>query len=338
MNNDLVMKYIRYQTIALSPICPHVCEYLWREVLNENGSVTSTSWPEIAVINQAELSLIDSFKFLQEVGRDIRLKLKSHLSMIEKKKAKGTVVDAPNSIKLYVSNTLPEWQQICVTEIKNLINSSDSGAFPDMKAVAQSCSAKKHPNLKKFAKKIMPYNAMLKDRFNESGVKGLETKCDFDQMKVLNDNIGYVCPEGIESLQILSVQSASENIRNEVRPGNPVPEFYTVPSYDVYFRCPQSKQGFLSQNIGIREGDTTSIVKKRLVDSSRVIGSKNVTLYRYENPALQSRYIPQMFKCKEDTVKIEKLVEIGADSKWEAGDSVKVDGAEILGQVVFIVE
>ena len=338
MNNDLVMKYIRYQTIALSPICPHVCEYLWREVLNENTSVTSTLWPEVAEISQAELSLIDSFKFLQDVGRDIRLKLKSHFSMIEKKKAKGTVMEAPNSLKLYVSNTLPEWQQICVTEIKDLINSSESKAFPDMKAVAQNCSAKKHPNLKKFAKKIMPYNAMLKDRFNESGVKGLETKCDFDQMKVLNDDIGYVCPEGIESLKILSVEEASENIKNEVRPGNPVPEFYTIPSYDVYFRCPQSKQGLLSQNIGIREGDTTSSVVKRLVDSSRVIGSQNVTLYRYENPKLQTRCIPQMFKSKEETVKNEKLIEISESSKWEAGDSVKVDGVEIQGQVVYIVE
>lgn len=30
INSILTMKYIELQTILLSPICPHVCEYIWQ--------------------------------------------------------------------------------------------------------------------------------------------------------------------------------------------------------------------------------------------------------------------------------------------------------------------
>ena len=29
MHKDLVFRYIEVQTLMLSPICPHLCEYIW---------------------------------------------------------------------------------------------------------------------------------------------------------------------------------------------------------------------------------------------------------------------------------------------------------------------
>ena len=29
MHRDLVFRYIEVQTLLLSPICPHLCEYIW---------------------------------------------------------------------------------------------------------------------------------------------------------------------------------------------------------------------------------------------------------------------------------------------------------------------
>ena len=35
LNKRLIMQFIRAQAIALSPICPHVCEYIWMDLLKE---------------------------------------------------------------------------------------------------------------------------------------------------------------------------------------------------------------------------------------------------------------------------------------------------------------
>jgi leucyl-tRNA synthetase len=34
MNSTLVLKFIEYQTQTLAPICPHVAEHIWSNVLN----------------------------------------------------------------------------------------------------------------------------------------------------------------------------------------------------------------------------------------------------------------------------------------------------------------
>lgn len=35
VNLDLIKKYIEIQIILLSPICPHVCEYIWGDLLKK---------------------------------------------------------------------------------------------------------------------------------------------------------------------------------------------------------------------------------------------------------------------------------------------------------------
>lgn len=33
-NHNLIVKYIKLQTIMLSPICPHICEHIWLKIMN----------------------------------------------------------------------------------------------------------------------------------------------------------------------------------------------------------------------------------------------------------------------------------------------------------------
>ncbi|VEL12394.1 unnamed protein product [Protopolystoma xenopodis] len=46
MHADLLKFYIETQIILFSPICSHLCEHLWRVVLNRKGSVFDASWPQ----------------------------------------------------------------------------------------------------------------------------------------------------------------------------------------------------------------------------------------------------------------------------------------------------
>merc|ERR1719343_1758728 len=45
MNKKLVMRYLEWQMIILSPIAPHFCEYGW-SLLGKSGSVLDARWPE----------------------------------------------------------------------------------------------------------------------------------------------------------------------------------------------------------------------------------------------------------------------------------------------------
>ena len=39
MHRDLVLRFIEVQTLILSPICPHLCEYLWQLLGKVSGSI-----------------------------------------------------------------------------------------------------------------------------------------------------------------------------------------------------------------------------------------------------------------------------------------------------------
>ncbi len=35
MHHDLIFRFIEVQALLLAPICPHVCEYIWTQLLNK---------------------------------------------------------------------------------------------------------------------------------------------------------------------------------------------------------------------------------------------------------------------------------------------------------------
>lgn len=49
-NYNLIMKYIEIQIILLSPICPHVCEYIWRDLLHKVSFSTEANICKLLVI------------------------------------------------------------------------------------------------------------------------------------------------------------------------------------------------------------------------------------------------------------------------------------------------
>lgn len=163
MNYDLVMKYIRFQIIAMTPITPHVMEYLWQKVLRRESSVCDALWPVIHSQTDQEISQIQQWKFVQTVARDMRLKYKSQLAAIEKKKAKGIKTEEPVHVNLYVSDSLPTWQQTAIDVIKS--NLGPNGEWPEMKVISTALSPKQKPELKRFGKKMMPFVAMLKANY-----------------------------------------------------------------------------------------------------------------------------------------------------------------------------
>ena len=49
-HKDLLMLFIRCQTLLLTPITPHLCEHLWH-IMGNSGSVTSAPWPVLPSVD-----------------------------------------------------------------------------------------------------------------------------------------------------------------------------------------------------------------------------------------------------------------------------------------------
>merc|ERR1719341_2100840 len=71
MSKPLVMQFIEWQALLLSPVCPHVCDHLW-SLLGKEGTILKAKWPKAG---EVDLTAIQQSDYLMEAVRDFRLKL-----------------------------------------------------------------------------------------------------------------------------------------------------------------------------------------------------------------------------------------------------------------------
>ena len=76
MNASLIKRFIQVQLVLLSPICPHICEYIWLNVLKSKESILKASWPTTSEASIDE-SLLNSAAFLTEAAHDFRTRQKN---------------------------------------------------------------------------------------------------------------------------------------------------------------------------------------------------------------------------------------------------------------------
>lgn len=57
MHGGVALQYIECQVITLAPVCPHLCDFVWRDVLGHASSVFKAHWPALA---PADRDILDS--------------------------------------------------------------------------------------------------------------------------------------------------------------------------------------------------------------------------------------------------------------------------------------
>ena len=172
MKWELVEQFIKWQAIALSPICPHVAEEIWSltSLLEKSDSILKQKWPTTEVVDEL---CIKKSEYLMEAAREFRLKLKSAIAPPKAKKGKATEVEAPKKpthATIYVAKTYPPWQCSVLSKLKEMY-ASDMTKIPDNKDISQEMG--KIPDLKKWMKKVMPFVAFTKERYKEVGMSAL---------------------------------------------------------------------------------------------------------------------------------------------------------------------
>ncbi|KAJ1517056.1 cytosolic leucyl tRNA synthetase, partial [Coelomomyces lativittatus] len=94
MHRDLVMLFIRLQTFIMTPIIPHWCEHVWRNLLNEPTSVVNQPWPVTPTVDFKHVAMLEYLKTLTHALRTGDPSVKKP-SMAHQKQRQCTLFVAP---------------------------------------------------------------------------------------------------------------------------------------------------------------------------------------------------------------------------------------------------
>lgn len=124
MHQDLVLYWIRIAALIITPLAPHFAENIWSDILKQPQSIQLALWPTPK--EAVDPTLLESGLYMRGTIKTIRDAETTLLKMMAKA-AKGKKVAAgeapfdpkkPKSVRVYVANEFPEWQNVSVAVVK----------------------------------------------------------------------------------------------------------------------------------------------------------------------------------------------------------------------------
>eukprot|EP00056_Hartaetosiga_gracilis_P022489 m.30897 g.30897 ORF g.30897 m.30897 type:complete len:1042 (-) comp9675_c0_seq1:131-3256(-) len=209
VHRDLVMRFIEVQTVILSPICPHICEHIWK-LIGKNTSILNACYP---VGDEVDDVLLMSGRYLDSVEIDVRKRVDKLTS--GKKKIEV------NEVTLFVAKTYPPWQEKVLAYLRENFNGEVEGddKMPDMKTASKHF--KSDDELKAHKKKLMPFVAMKRSEALSRGIDALSATVPFDEMAVLTESQQFLQSAIGKTIIVKPVDEADEKIRGSTSPGQP---------------------------------------------------------------------------------------------------------------------
>ncbi|XP_059632174.1 leucine--tRNA ligase, cytoplasmic-like [Cornus florida] len=228
MNRQLLWRFMDVQTRLITPICPHYAEYVWRELLKEDGFVIKAGWPEADL---PDLTLKRANKYLQDSIVSMRKLLQKQVSGSKKG-------NKPTIGLIFVNEQYDGWKKECLNILLSKFDPTTSSFAPDKEILEglQQSAIVQEGNFKQIQKLCMPFLRFKKDEVLAVGVQALDLKLPFGEIAVLEENLELIKRQlGLERIEILSatdpeaVHSAGSHVsllrQNPPSPGNPTTIF-----------------------------------------------------------------------------------------------------------------
>jgi len=293
MDRSVISNFIKVQTLLLTPICPHVCEHVWSNLLKQDGFVINASFPSVEKVNEV---LIRSSDFVFNVGSSIRTKIASEKALAEKKKRE---YKKPDKAIVYVAKNYPSWQQKTIESVKEAFEKNGKQVEKvDKKQLNQKLKACEET--KKEMKKVMPFvNDLLKQVVEVGCDEAFQLESPFDEAETMKTCNEYLVASS--ELEFVEFEAADpeDQAQSKARPGKPVIKLVQTPSAVLELKNRQNCTPFHSFSLRVRNGESTSDIKKRIVkNQSSVKSVERVDLYRYADPANDFRVNPSTLKDK----------------------------------------
>ncbi|CAL8107072.1 unnamed protein product [Calicophoron daubneyi] len=303
MHRALLLRYINVQTILLSPICSHVCEYIWLRLLGNKTSVFTASWPTLSQPVDDMITL--QGKYIDDAAHQFRIQFIQRQSARNAKVPKGsncapnTVSVQPTEATIFVVKAYPPWQAKILEILRSHL--SECGTeLPENGVIAKEL--KLHlKSMGKMAKRAMPFVQLVRERFHARGKHALQAELEINEHDIIQANLSYM--KSTLALQHLTVaysdQCDDARIQENVCPFEPQIVFHEPrPSVGLQFINPDVGSGLFSvSGVPVCDGDSPADLAERLLRTCQTCmpDSKNVqslTLYRFVNPESDPFVIP----------------------------------------------
>eukprot|EP01100_Stratorugosa_tubuloviscum_P003829 TRINITY_DN1930_c0_g2_i1.p1 TRINITY_DN1930_c0_g2~~TRINITY_DN1930_c0_g2_i1.p1 ORF type:complete len:1079 (-),score=561.16 TRINITY_DN1930_c0_g2_i1:2391-5627(-) len=182
MNKNLIMRFIEIQTLLLTSITPHVCEYIWGTILKREGLVINAPFPIGGAVDQ---TILEQNEYIADLLHEIRTKLQY---LAKPKKGKGAPPNVkPTSVVIYVATEYPAWQLSVLKILSGLVENNNT--LPNEKAIITHLNA---PELKPFIQKAMSFIAQIKIDIKIKGMRVFAAETPFNEVQLLTDSIEYI--------------------------------------------------------------------------------------------------------------------------------------------------
>ncbi|XP_069996006.1 leucine--tRNA ligase, cytoplasmic [Penaeus vannamei] len=306
MHWELVNRYLTTQVQLLAPICPHVCDHVWMNILGNPKSILHAQWPSS---EEPNLTLVKASEYLADASHRFRLRLKSHMTPAKAKKGETAAVpEQPSHGTIWVAKTFPKWQSIILTTMHGLYK-ANGDKLPDNKEISKALGA--NAELKKYMKKAMPFAQAARERMNTLGEKALKDTVEFNERDILEENIDFLRGTlDLEGLELRWTEECdNERTKEEVVPGEPYLTFSVAPNVAMSLVNPQPHLGLFNCKVPIYDNDTPASVASRLKRLERgVKPSMKVVFYRYKDPLLGPRMLPSPTTIAQITEELKENV------------------------------
>lgn len=260
MHLDLIMHFIEVQALLLSPICPHITEFVWT-LIGKKSSIVKAKWPVFGPINEIQ---IKSSQYLMDTAHSLRVHLKNYSQGIKtKSNPNPPPVPKPDTVELWVAKTFPEWQNCILETLKSYYEKT--GALPDNKTLSVEFGKKEA--LKKYMKKVMPFVQATREKLEKLGPSALAVTLEFDEAQILKDNSSYLAYT-LDVNQVIVKYTDDEGATEKMKeccPGSPFVLFSSKPGVQIEFINPIPMSGLLSINLLVYDGETLEEIGKRLI-------------------------------------------------------------------------
>ncbi|XP_060064776.1 leucine--tRNA ligase, cytoplasmic-like [Ylistrum balloti] len=259
MHKDLLLLFIRTQTLMLSPICPHICEHLWG-LLGNTESIMHASWPQAGPVDD---KLIQMSQYIMNSAHNFRIRQKQ---LMTPGKGKKQAISKPSHGTIWVAKTYPAWQTTVLQKLLQLYQ--EHNGLPDNKVIATALN--NVPDLQKYQKKLMPFVQLMKEGVKTSGIKALNTSMEFDEKEVMEMYNKYlVSTLEVEGLEVKWSEEGDKKVREDCVPGSPFLTLHTQPSVSVRIGNCQPYSGLFEVTLPVYEGDVKSRIINRLFKTDR---------------------------------------------------------------------
>lgn len=196
-HRDVIMHYISVQYLLLAPICPHICEHVWKLIGNEGSLMANGRWPEA---KDVDVPLFKAFEYIGKMAHVFRLRINAAKTKSAKGKGGkgkkggggGDAAAAPPpaiaKVVVYVASEYPEWQRLVLSKLDELFDDA-AGTFADNRTVLKSLkedeALKDNAALKKAMKKLMPFVQFVREQVAIQGRDALSQVMPFDELAIL---------------------------------------------------------------------------------------------------------------------------------------------------------